>query len=135
MARVHGKDSVFTLATNDLSEYIDNVQFSDGVELAEITGLGSTSKSYIPGLKDATITISGRFDSEATGPEATLAAAVGGAAVAFEYGPEGSANGKVKRSGSVFVRSYAQTSPVGDVVAFTADLQVSGDLTTGTYSA
>lgn len=134
MGRVHGKGSVFTLATNNLSAYLDSVQFSDGVELAEITGLGSDAKSYIPGLKDATISLSGRFDAAAAGPEATLAAAVGGSALAFVYGPEGSATGKVRRSGSAFVTSYNQTSPVGDVVAFAAELQVTGNVTTGVYS-
>ena len=79
----------------------------------------------------ATISISGLWD-------ATLDGVLGGimgqsATVSFEYSPEGTASGKIKYTGEAIATSYNQASPVGDVVTFSADLQVSGAVTRGTH--
>jgi len=137
MARVHGKDSHITINSVDLSAYCDSVTFNDGTEVGETTGMGQESKSYIAGLDDATLSLSGRWDSTATtGPNAVLTAIKAGkVAVTFEFGPEGSANGAIKKSGSVLITAYNTSAPVGDIVAFTAEFQVTGDVTSGTFSA
>jgi hypothetical protein len=68
MAFVHGKDSVFKLdnasgSLTDISAFVNNVDFPETADVAETTTLGDSSKSYIVGLKDATISISGLWDS------------------------------------------------------------------------
>jgi hypothetical protein len=137
MAFTHGKDSVFKVDNSsgtltDISSYVNNVDFPETVDIAETTTLGSGSKSYIVGLKDATLSISGLWDSTLDG---VLGGIIGqSATVSFEYGPEGSTAGDVKYTGEAILTGYTQTSPVGDVVAFSADLQVSGDVTRGVYS-
>lgn len=136
MAFTHGKDSVFTINSVTLTTFIDNVDFSRTVDVADTSTMGSESKSYLSGLSDATFSISGKYDSTSTtGPDDVLNGLVGNeSAVTFEWGPEGGTTGKIKYSGSCFVTSYNQTAPVGDVVAFAADLQVTGTITRGTYS-
>ena len=63
-----------------------------------------------------------------------LGAVVGqSATLSFEYSPEGTAGGKVKYTGECILTSYSLSSPVGDVVGYSADLQVSGDVTRGTH--
>jgi len=136
MAFVHGKDSVFKLddsggTLTDISSYVNNVDFPETADVAETTTLGDGSKTYIVGLKDATLSISGLWDSTADG---ILGAVVGqSATLSFEYSPEGTGSGAVKYTGEAILTSYAVSSPVGDVVGYSADLQVSGDVTRGTH--
>jgi len=129
MAFVHGKDSVFKLdnsggSLTDISTYVNNVDFPETADVAETSTLGASNKTYLAGLKDATISLSGLFDATV---DAILGAVVGQtASLSFEYSPEGTASSKVKYTGEAILTSYALSSPVGDVVAYSADLQVSG---------
>ena len=136
MAFVHGKDSTFKLdnasgSLTDISAFVNSVDFPQTVDLAETTTLGDDNKEYIVGLKDATISIAGAWDSTA---DDILGAVVGQASsLSYEYSPEGTASGKIKYTGEAFITSYSTSSPVGDVVGFSADLQVSGAVTRGTH--
>jgi len=136
MAFVHGKDSVFKLdnsggSLTDISTYVNNVDFPETADVAETSTLGASNKTYLAGLKDATISLSGLFDATV---DAILGAVVGQtASLSFEYSPEGTGSGKVKYTGEAILTSYALSSPVGDVVAYSADLQVSGAVTRGTH--
>ena len=136
MAFVHGKSSVFKLdnasgSLTDISSYVYNVDFPETADVAETSVLGASAKSYIVGLKDSTISLSGLFDATL---DAIAGAVVGqSATLSFEYSPEGTASGKVKYTGEAIMTNYSLSSPVGDVVAWSADLQVSGAVTRGTH--
>ena len=136
MAFVHGKNSVFKLdnasgSLTDISAFVNNVDFPETADVAETSVLGASNKTYIVGLKDATISISGLFDATV---DAILGAVVGQTAtLSYEYSPEGTASGKVKYTGEAILTNYALSSPVGDVVAYSADLQCSGAVTRGTH--
>ena len=136
MAFVHGKDSVFKLdnsggSLTDISTYINSVDFPETADVAETTTLGDGSKTYIVGLKDSTLSVAGLWDATA---DAIFGAVVGqSATLSFEYSPEGTASGKIKYTGEAILTSYAQNSPVGDVVSYSADFQVSGAVTRGTH--
>jgi hypothetical protein len=136
MAFVHGKDSVFKLdnsggSLTDISSYVNNVDFPETSDVSETTTLGADNKTYIAGLKDSTISLSGLWDSTA---DAIFGAVVGqSATLSFEYSPEGTTGGNVKYTGEAILTSYAISSPVGDVVGYSADMQVSGAITRGTH--
>ena len=136
MAFVHGKSSVFKLdnasgSLTDISAFVNNVDFPETADVAETSVLGASNKTYIVGLKDATISLSGLFDATA---DAIFGAVVGQTAtLSFEYSPEGTASGKIKYTGECILTNYAMSSPVGDVVAYSADLQVSGAVTRATH--
>lgn len=136
MAFVHGKNSVFKLdnsggALTDISTYVNSVDFPETADVAETSTLGSSAKSYIVGLKDATLSIAGLWDSTVDG---ILGAVVGqSATLSFEYSPEGTGSGAIKYTGECILTSYSQNSPVGDVVSYSADFQVSGAVTRGTH--
>lgn len=142
MAFVHGKGSVFWYhdsggVLRDLSAFVKGVDFGADRDLSETTTMGKDSKTYIPGLRDATISIEGFYDSTAsTGPDAILWAAMTSAtAKTWEYGPEGGTTGKVKYTGSSFVKSYKPgQASVDGVVPFSAEIQVTGDVTKTTYA-
>ena len=134
MAFVHGKTAVFQVdnsggSLTDISAYCDNVDFPLTADTAEVTTFGDASKEYIGGLKDATISISGSWDATADG----VLAGIIGLAGSFEYGPAGSTGGNIKYTGEAICTSYNVTAPVGDKVSFSAEFQVTGDVTRGTY--
>ena len=134
MAFVHGKTAVFKIdnsggSLQDISAYCDNVDFPLTADTAEVTTFGDSSKEYIAGLKDATISISGSWDATA---DAILAAIVGVAGT-FEYGPAGSAGGAVKFTGEAICTSYNVSAPVGDKVSFSAEFQCTGAVTRTTF--
>lgn len=137
MAFVHGKSAAFKLdnaagSLVDYSAYLEEVSMPRSIETAETTTFGSSAKSYITGLSDATISLSGKFDVAA---DATLAAVLGqSATLSFEYGPAGSASGAVKYSGECIMTSYEIGATVGDAVTASVELQVTGTITRGTWS-
>lgn len=136
MAFVHGKSADFRLdnsggSLTDISSYLDNVSFPQPIETAETTTFGSSSKSYIVGLKDSSISVSGKWDSTV---DAHIAAILGQAAsLSFQYGPAGTTVSNIKYTGECFATSYDVSAPVGDVVTFSLELQVTGAVTRGTY--
>lgn len=136
MAFVHGKSGAFKLDNSggtltDISAYLDNVSFPESVETGETTVFGNASKTYVVGLKDTTISLSGKWDSVV---DAHLAGILGqSATVTFEYGPAGSTAGLVKYTGECIVTSYDVTTPVADVVTFSLELQVTGNVTRTTF--
>ena len=133
----HGKSTVFKVDNNagsltDISNTLTDVSFPQSVDTAETTAFGSSAKTYIVGLTDATFSVSGNFDATV---DAHLAAIVGKAdSVSFEYGPEGSTATFVKYTGEALLTSYEKSGAVGDVVTFSAEFQVTGAVTRGTYA-
>lgn len=138
MAFVHGKTAVFKIddsggTLRDISAYLNDVGFPRNIDTAETTtfGVSGSSKTYIVGLNDATISISGLFDSVADG---YLAGVLGqSATLSFEYGPAGSTGGLIKYSGESIMTSYEVSAAVGDAVQATAQFQVTGAITRGTW--
>jgi len=133
MAFVHGKTAVFKIdnsagSLQDISAYCDSVDFPMTMDTAEVTTFGDSSKEYLAGLKDATISISGSWDATA---DAILAALT--TAGTFEYGPAGSASGAVKYTGEAILTGYTVNAPVGDKVSFSAEFQVTGAVTHTTF--
>ncbi len=136
MAFVHGKNSVMKLdnasgSLTDISAFVNNVDFPETADVAETSVLGASNKTYLAGLKDATSGLTGFFDATA---DAIFGAVIGqSATLSFEYSPEGTASGKIKYTGECILTNYALSSPVGDAVAYSCDLQVSGAVTRGTH--
>lgn len=132
---VHGKSTNFTLddtagSVRDLSNTLTSVDFPESIETAETTAFGSSAKSYIVGLSDATVSLSGIWDATVDG---YIAGGAEPASRSFVYGPAGSTAGNVKYTGEAIVTSYSISNPVGDVVTYSVDLQVTGVVTRTTY--
>lgn len=133
----HGKSTVFKVdnaagSLTDISNTLTDVSFPQSVDTAETSAFGDSSKTYVVGLKDATISVSGNFDATV---DAHLAGVFGQAAsLSFEYGPEGSTSTYVKYTGECILTSYEKSGAIGDVVSYSAEFQVTGAVTRGTYS-
>ena len=133
----HGKSTVFKVDNNagtltDISNTLTDVSFPQSVDTAETSAFGASAKAYIVGLTDATLSVSGNFDATV---DAHLAAIVGKAdSVSFEYGPEGSTATFVKYTGEALLTSYEKSGAIGDVVTYSAEFQLTGAITRGTYA-
>ena len=130
----HGKSTDFAIddtggSSRNISDTLTDVSFPQTIDTAETTAFGSSNKSYIVGLKDTTISVSGIWDATVDG----YLSGTEPASRSFIFGPAGSTGGNVKYTGECILPNYSQSNPVGDVVSFTADFQVTGSVTRGTY--
>ena len=130
----HGKSTDFAIddtggTSRNISDTLTDVSFPQTIDTAETTAFGSSNKSYIVGLKDTTISISGIWDATVDG----YLSGTEPASRSFIFGPAGTTGGNVKYTGEAIMTNYSQSNPVGDVVSFTADFQVTGSVTRGSY--
>lgn len=138
MAFKHGKGCDFKIDDSagilrDLSVFVNSVEGLPGDgEVSETTTFGAAgdAKTFIRGLNGAEFSIEGLYDSTATtGPDAVLSGLrTAEASSTFEYFPAGNVTGEAKYTGECFLTSYPLSSPVADVVTFSADFTVSGQI-------
>lgn len=139
MAFSHGKNTYFGLGdatdetvADNISSYLNEVSFPETVETADTANFGSSAHTYVIGLTDATISLSGMWDPTV---DSRFTGLLGNeTAVAFEYGPAGGTTGKTKYSGNAYITSYEVSGGIGDMVSFSAELQVTGAVTRGTFA-
>ena len=141
MAFLHGKKAKFSIDNSagtlkDLSTYCDDVSISRSFETGETTTFNSTgsAKTYVMGLSDATISIKGKFDASAGADsvDAVLSGIIGTDTTrSFEYkaSNDTTASTNPAYTGECFCTKYDVSAPVGDVVSFSADFQVTGAVT------
>lgn len=72
MAFVHGKNTEVFVDKYDLTSYFDSVSVNMNADLAETSTFGKSSKTYIAGLKDATMSLEGYYDSTAGAVDAVM---------------------------------------------------------------
>lgn len=130
----HGKNAVFSIddsggTLRDISNTLTDVSVSRTADVAEVSAFSNSSKAFVAGLKDSTITISGSFDTTVDGYLSGIVGSEG----SFEFGPIGSTSGNPKASGEAICTGYDRSSDVTGAASFTASFQVSGDVTEGTY--
>jgi len=131
---VHGKSTFFSIddtggTVRDISDTLTSVDFPETIDVGEVTAYGSTSKSYLVGLRDSTLSVSGLFDATVDG----YFIGTEPASRSFVFGPAGNTSGYVKYSGEAILVSYSISAPVQDVDSYSADFQVTGNVTRGTF--
>jgi hypothetical protein len=134
MAKKHGKDTVIKLNSVDLSAFCNTSEFTRTADSHDTTTYGADAHGYDGGLTDAKATIGGMYDDSATGPRATIEPLIG-TKVPYIRQPEGAGSGLAQDSCTVLVVSYVESSPVADMVTWSAELQVSGDVDSTDQSA
>lgn len=138
---VHGKNAYFALdgtaaSLVSIGDTLNDITMPREIETAETTAFGNSDKTYITGLADATISLSGMFDSTVdTMINGNIANLKSGsvATLSFEYGPSGSTASNPKFTGEALITSYEIGSPVGDVITYSLELQVTGGVTATTF--
>lgn len=140
---IHGKDAAFLLEDSaastlrDISSQLTNIAFSRSNDNHDSTTFGKEAHTFVNGLTNGTITLDGFWDKTASTGSATVLDSLMGldtVTVGWEYGPEGGTAALVKYSGECVLASLDIAEPVADLVTFTAQLQISGDVTKGVFS-
>jgi predicted secreted protein len=141
MGFIHGKNSVFKIDNDagvltDISAFCEEVSLSRDIETAETTTFGNDDKNYITGLRDATVSVSGKFDAAAASAiDPVLAGVLGSAStVSWAYRPNSASvsTSNPEYQGEAIVTSYEVSGGVGDAVTFSAELQCTGAITRAT---
>ena len=132
MAFIHGKGTAALYNEHDLSSYFNDGAASHSVETAETTVFGNDDKTYIVGLRDGTVSLSGMFDGSTDAVDDVLRQSLGtedGGITTICYG--GATAGNRASLAQVETTSYDISMPVSDVVAASAEFQVDGGLRHG----
>ena len=141
MAFKAGTTSAFFLASvanslTNLSPYVDSFTLPATTDTAEVSTFGTNAKVMITTQTGGDqISMSGPYDAVVASHLDGLkkAHAAGSAASAFIWGPGGSVASEYRVAGSVFVSNFEVSSSVGGRVEYSASLQVTGAVTTGTF--
>ena len=128
---VHGKGTEVYLDEFVMSPYFNSTDVTLTNETAEVTSFSDSSKAYILGLADGTLSMSGMWTSDTDGSDEELHAILGSASaanitIAEAAGTIGN-RATIARCDEV---NYSISNPVADVSTVTADFQ--GTSNTGT---
>lgn len=128
MAFVHGKDTYISLNAVDLSAFTNTSELGRTADSHDVTTYGKSSHVYVGGLLDGKASMGGIYDNGATGPRDVIEPLIG-TNVTLVRRPEGTGSGKPQDSVSVLVMGYVETNPVADMVTWSAELQLSDEIT------
>lgn len=128
MAFVHGKDTFISLNASDISAFCNTSTFTRTADSHDVTTYGNSDHVYVGGLGDGTASIGGTYDNGATGPRDVIEPLIG-TVVTLIRRPEGTGSGKPQDSVQALVTNYVETNPVAEMVTWSAELQLSGAVT------
>lgn len=128
----HGRTAVFSLTSATggavvFSSGMDDSELARQVDTAEVTTFGDTDKSYLPGLRDKTFSMSGHMSS--THAEKLDAMWGHSTGTTCSYSPTSTSTGNRLYTGSGILTSYSVSAPVGDKVSVSVEVQGSGTWT------
>jgi hypothetical protein len=134
MAFRHGSKAVITVNAVDISAFCTSLDLSIDQDTGETTTFGSAWKTFIAGTMGGKLSIQGDYDGTVTtGPaSAILLAQATAVPIAVVHKPGGTLAGQRTNSFNALITSYAETSPVGGVITFKADLLPTGTITSVT---
>jgi hypothetical protein len=121
---VHGKGTKVYLDEFEMTTYFNSADVTLTNETAEITAFGATSKSYLLGLADGTLSLGGMWNQETDGSDEELHAILGSSTAANITVAE--AAGTIGNRATIArcdETNYAISNPVADVSTITADFQ------------
>ena len=129
MAFKHGKDTVVFLGNTEYSSYMNSLDLSRTADVAESTVFGKDSKTYIVGQKDGVASATGFWDSTMDAQLATLLGQASNSLLVIGTGGIAATDGC--SFGNIRETNYGESSPVGDIVAFSVDFQSDNGLYNG----
>ena len=125
MAFSHGKSAIVYVNGRDLTGYFKKFSVSGTADVADATTFGDTSKDYVAGQTDATLTAEGLFDGTTSAIADILSTALGDATSSvWTWFPAGaSAIGNDGYGLYGIETSYEVDSPINGVVGIAAEVQ------------
>ena len=131
----HGKGSAISFDSTAgslvlLSSGMTEMSLSRELDTADITSFQDNDKSYIPGLRGATLSFSGQFSSTHAEVLDGVIGRNSTATLSWEFSPDGStAAARHLLKGECFLTSLEYGASVDDKVTLSAEATVSGSVT------
>lgn len=137
MAFQHSKVSVLKIqdaagTLQNVTIYVTKCELPRVLDKAETSTLGSTYKSYVVGLADASFSVEFEWDVVLIG---WLDGILGNTSRTFEYGPGGNtaSSGMPKYTGTLFMTSFREMTDISAELKASCDFQVTGAITVAAY--
>lgn len=133
MSKVHGKNTYVSVNSVDISAYCTSCEFGRTGDAHDVTTFGNNSHRKQGGLYDGTVSLEGIYESVSVsgGPPAIFPSILN-TVVPLVYRPEGTGSGKAQRSVSVLLTTYNESSPVADMITWSAEGEFDGDVSSTT---
>lgn len=141
MASVHGKDTDIYWGGYDLTGYTNSATVSRSADTAETSVFGNSSKSYIVGLKDGSLSLSGIWSGTTNEIDDRLNSTFATAGQVITMFPSGDAANTPSSNINTVVgvaylmagisTTYEIDAGIGDAVAWSCDVQPSGGIDRG----
>lgn len=130
---LHGKETELVVNEYDITCFVNNIDLTQDIDLPEVTTFCDDTRRYINGLRNATGSIAGFIDDDAdAGIDFFLQATFNlPTSSIWSDAPNGFTVGNLVYLFRALISSYNTTQPVDGVQAFTADLQLDGNLNRG----
>lgn len=135
-ASSHGSKTALSVAASAIGVWTTASELKRVADKSETTAYGSVGHEYADdeGLKAHAFTCSGWYDKTATtGTEAVLGGQEG-QNLTIVYGPEGSTTGLPRHTFTGHLDDFTLTTPVADIVKWSATFTVSGEITSDAYA-
>lgn len=132
----HGKNAKVALGDLNATSYLNEASMTATSETAQTSVFGDGVTTYVLGLRDGTISLSGFFEGTDGAIDDILSGFLGtDDAANFLVLPTGDGDGVGSRSWFCKgdLTSYETSSPVTDVVSITAEIQADSGLNSGVY--
>ena len=121
---VHGKGTKVYLDEFEMTSYFNSADVTITNETAEVTSFADSSKAYILGLADGTLSCSGMWTADTDGSDEELNAILGSTSAANITVAEAAGTlGNRATIARCDETNYTISNPVGDVSTVTADFQ------------
>lgn len=135
-ASTHGSKTALSVAGTNIGPWTTNSELKRVADKSETTGYGSEGHEYADdeGLKAHTFTCSGWYDKTASTGTGPVFKGQEGQNLAIVRGIEGSTAGMPRETFTAHLDDYTTTSPVAEIVKWSASFTVSGEITDDVYS-
>jgi hypothetical protein len=114
----------------DITAYTTSVNLTTSRDEIDVTTMGATYKNWLAGLQDASLETEGIHDPAVAAILFPLGTA---ASTNFEYGPQGTASGAEKYSGTCVRGDYNIPAGIEDAVTYVCAFHIKGTVTRGTF--
>lgn len=125
MPAVHGRKTRVYLNAYDLTGFYRKTESELTRETAESTVFNLDDKTYLPGVRDATLSLEGVFDGAVDGIEEVLLAAFSADPTLVCICPQGDGLGNVAYGKSCLATKYAIDASKDDIVTLANEMQSS----------
>lgn len=124
---VHAKNLNVSLDGDDITIFTNKCEIEREADALDDTPFGVDAKTYTGSLLDGTGKLEGNYTAGDTGPSGVIEPLLGNT-VELVYKPEGTGIGKPIKTVDVVVKKYAESSEVGGLIKWSAELQLTGPL-------